>query len=311
MYNWLEKHWKLSIAAGIWIGALLIISIWYTENPEKALIFTALIGPIIAIGPPALYYFYIEHIKQPRIVFGKISLDVAPMFFFPEVPLARPAIFLKVTVRNEGRATAKNCKVQVWYNNNDDKIFYARWGLIENPEAYSLLPGERKEIHLLKVFISPDAYFLERKETYDALSEKIKEIPSRIRPPGNPPASFKHNFQEDGFPEFTVEDVNPIVLGPGKRPVMEKRKITRGGWRGNWGWCESGKEYSFKLQAIAEDYKTGKTERKDWSWKLPDDLIEAATKDGDEDIWQSQWEEQGYKKFKQKVKKACKEWLQK
>ena len=198
----------------IWVLLMLTLSILFICNVLVQSVYVGMIGPLIAIGPPALYYYYTERVKRPDIRFGDIQYKIQPMYieanYSPDVDeidqislphVARPAVFITTKITNEGRATAQNCKVLV---NDSSEEYSSRWSMVNNPEKYDLLPGESQEIHLSKIFLSTDFFFLKR-DWFDDLNHVLKTLfrserdqtppkdyievrfgSSVINPPGNP-----------------------------------------------------------------------------------------------------------------------------
>lgn len=309
-----ESVWGPIIFWVILVGALVYL-FWVDQILET--VFVGLLGPVLAVGPPAIYYAHTEWIMTPDVVFEEEQLahQVAPMYF-PSLPLvggvredlhlphiARPAIFTRLTVTNNGRATAKDCMIRVEL---DDTEFQARWGRTENPERYNLLPGESRTIHLFRTFLTPYYHFLKPSWSEDlrvrmtvlqeifgndeederSLEEMIAELEHR-------PLEVRNNIDNEEA-EFNRSDLDPATEIPRDQPPEKREESLHGSWLGKE--LEAG-QYSIEVQAIAEDYKS---DTKSYGrLSLPDSLVQLL---GHQDIeWQQQWEEKGYTDFKDNV----------
>lgn len=271
---------------------MLLISGLFGWGVIPAKLFYSLIGPIVAVGPTAIYYFYIEKIKRPDIRFGNdFEFSVAPLEIEPGEDkegekTITPTVYFKLEVENQGRATAEDCMVNVEVEENGDHV--ARWAIPENPERYNLLPGETKTVHIFRVTVLHPAI---KGFTFDQDTRKTEYTSGRKAKEINP------------------EFINPSSYRPRDISPESKGRSSFGGWAGKivrYNSC------SIAVQAIAEDYKSVK-KRDFGTLKLTKKAVEVCA---DKDKWQNQWggdEEQGFfdksTEVKKNVSKACKECL--
>lgn len=240
----------------------------------SASLFYAVIGSVIAIGPPTINYIYVEKIKRPKIKFGeKIKYAVAPLGKDldgnDDVRVITSAVYFRLEVKNIGRATAKNCMVNVEVDENGDHV--ARWKIPENPERYDLLPGETREIHLFRGAVLPQFFqVVYNKDTKEMLHQgEAQKVGLEI-------GSAKP------LTAISWDTIHPVVKHPMKISPESKGQSSYGGWRGqktNYDNC------TITVQAIAEDYKS-ESEEDFEKLKLKQKSVEVCS---GKDNWQGQW----------------------
>ncbi len=308
---------------------MLSLSVLFICNVLNQNVYVGTIGPLIAIGPPALYYYYTERVKRPDIRFGDIQYKIQPMYieanYSPEIGeigqislphIARPAVFITTEITNEGRATAQNCKVLV---NGISEEYSARWSMVNNPEKYDLLPGESQEIHLGKIFLTTDFFFLKR-DWFDDLNHVLKTLfrseysqnppkhiievdfgSSVINPPGNPQGVVEVTTNQ---PELLSKDhIEAEIYRPAEQPPERQDQSIRGEW---WGDRQSSGVVSIGVRALAEDYKTSIRDLGDHY--LPNDPIESILTQSHNVEWSAEWTENDYSEYKDDLLTALEDW---
>jgi hypothetical protein len=302
----------------VWVAVSALIVFWYVNGNINHITFTSVIGPWIAIGPPALYAIYELIVSQPEVVIEDVKFRIQPMklggyTYKPPntddieitIPhLARIAVFMIADVANTGNATAKNCKFEIHTN---DEIFGARWDMVDNPVKYDLLPGEHQSIHIFKLFLTTDFFFL-KENWYDDLPGVLK--PAIQQHPGNPRRDQvlienrigNSEVQMDGNPNGTINiqtrrdllnnsNINPKLLFPSDQPPERREKSIRGGW---WGEYASPGGRSIQLKALSEGYKSCFSYLDNHD--LPYELVVRILRKEDSILWVDEWNE--YPEFK-------------
>ncbi|MBS3792666.1 hypothetical protein KGY77_08500 [Candidatus Bipolaricaulota bacterium] len=291
------------ITLGVFSGSGVLIYLGLVNDQAFAPLI-AFGSTLIAVGSSGSFALYREWVKQPYICFGNnIEYSVAPLKASLDegssnARIVTPAIYFKLRVENQGRATAQNCMINVTVKENGDHV--ARWAIPENPERYDLLPGENRHIHLFRATVLPDwVKIVYNDDTNEVLS----------------PGEGKEVGLEPEFPKpITAIDwtgIDPSIEQPIKIFPESKGKSSFGGWVGQkvgYDTC------TISVQAIAEDYKTGAVEKvKDL--QLSEKTVKVCA---DKDKWQDQWgdvskEKEGFLDKSAEIKKttsnACQELL--
>lgn len=180
VWNWAEDKIGVAFYFLLYFVIIGVIVGVFVGGKIEAILFYALIGPVIAIGPPTINYLYDERLKKPVIQLGdKIEYSVAPLEVKPDVGVnpvngVIPTVYFKLGIENKGKATAQNCMVNVDIEENGDHV--ARWKVPENPERYDLLPGETRSIHLFRAIIN--------------WVEPLVQYPQKITPESKGSSSF-------------------------------------------------------------------------------------------------------------------------
>jgi hypothetical protein len=191
--------------------------------------------------------------------------------------------------------------------------------MVNNPEKYDLLPGESQEIHLIKIFLSTDFFFLKR-DWFDDLNHVLKTLfrserdqtppkdyievrfgSSVINPPGNPQGVVEVTTNQ---PELVSKDhIEAEIYRPAEQPPERQDQSIRGGW---WGDHQSSGVKSIAVQALAEDYKTAVNDLGDYD--LPKDPIRSIVREDNNVRWSTEWTENDYSEYKQDLLTALEEW---
>lgn len=300
----LKEHWKLSLAGYISIFAIAI-ALGFINFDNIALPLT-----LIGILPPSVFYFYSEMLDRPLITISDLeqSISVAPMYAGIEdgpSDFIRPAIFYRIEVENNGKSTAERARVQVQLNGETiNREFFARWAGPSSSDEYDILPGQKKNIMILKIFLTKDFY-----ERMDGMKEKIEEAMDTnlddqlISPSGNPPGRIKK--QED----LESYSLQPVGFTPREqRPERTDRSI-HGGWEGREISITDSNvqdELFLTTRVIADNYRTPWFD--DFEPFSFISLIQLATEE--EQYWQQQWQNQGLSELKDRVRIKMQEWME-
>ncbi|KXA89158.1 hypothetical protein AKJ62_03705, partial [candidate division MSBL1 archaeon SCGC-AAA259D14] len=280
---------------------------------------------------------YKEVIKRPSVKIPTFDFsedaNVAPLYLSPP-HIARPAVFLSLSIENNGEATARDCMIKVSLQNKEEEeriSYYARWDNPGNDERYDLLPGESQKVHLFKIFLTTDFFmlkensmikeiesFLEKNEDIDA--DRLIEIGYKVfSPPGNPPGKVRMTMEMEKIKKEISEDfIKKAFIGkkdiraqfcvyyPARKPPERQERSIRGGWMGEK--IENPNKFTLKVRPIAENYQKPKVELKIKEEEYLDLSLEGiAEKIAKYEVtWQNQWDEKGYGKFKDKVINICK-----
>ncbi|RYJ14687.1 hypothetical protein ELS19_12490 [Halogeometricum borinquense] len=313
--RFVKKNWKASLIVTLLIFGLLIGGGFYLD--QKGLVPTAVPTTIVAIMAPTVYYIYSEVLNRPLISVEKNDqpLSVAPMFMpvdveqlqevdevdTPTSQILRPAVFYRLSIENDGKATAQNAMVHIRLNPEDDDHpdfdYYARWSDPGNSDRYDLLPGQTRNALIMKVFLTQDFFPIVDLTQNQSLPADTGV--DTVNPSGNPAGQIRF------FSDIEKEDISPHPLIPREQPPERAERSTHGGWAGQdmYTRLESiDATYTVEARIIADNYKT--------EWKKQMDtisisgLVKAVQND---DIWQNQWDQQG--NLKQEVQIAVSDWL--
>lgn len=300
----LKKHWKLSLAAYIFIFALgIALGFLLLDN-------IALPITLIGILPPSVFYFYSEVLNRPLITTSDLeqSISVAPMYAGIEdgpSDFIRPAIFYRIGVENKGKSTAERARVQVRLKGDTlNREFFARWTGPSSSDEYEILPGQKKNVMILKMFLTKDFY-----ERIDGLKEIIEEEVEAnlddhlISPSGNPPGRIKKQDDLESF-SFTPVGYTPRE----QRPERTGRSI-HGGWEGQEIPITEANvqdDLSIKTRVIANNYRTAWVD--DFEQFSFISLIQLAAEE--EQYWQQQWQNQGLNELKSRIRIKMQEWIE-
>ncbi|MDS0243718.1 MULTISPECIES: hypothetical protein [unclassified Haloferax] len=299
----LKQHWRVSLAAFIFLfGLAIALGFLFLD-------YIALPLTLVGILPPSVYYFYTEALDRPLVTRSDLeqSISIAPMYANIEggpSDFIRPAIFYRIEVENKGKSTAERARVQVRLTGDTlNREFYARWSGPSSSDEYDILPGQKKNVMILKMFLTKDFY-----ERLDGLKKMVEDEYETdldnlvISPSGNPPGRIK---KQDNLESFSFK---PVGYTPREqRPERIDRSI-QGGWEGQEIPITEANiqdELSIKTRVIADNYRT------DWVDDFEPfsfiSLIQIATED---QYWQQQWQNQGLSEIKNRIRIKMKDWLE-
>lgn len=254
---------------------------------------------LVAAGIPGIYYSYKEWVMRPILVIGQVEPIVAPMKRKVSVSdnlsvdLVRPEIFYRLNISNEGRVSAKDCMVRIKFekqNSNITKNADARWAVTDNPERYTLLPGEGRFVHLFKFLPSPERQLVIDRETR---KNEVRIIPGLQKKELIP--SMLNDFKD-------FMNLNPKSFYPMKKPP-ERREVSIGGdWLGRK--LDEGR-YEISVKVISQAQTKKKQLR---SISLPCQAFEEITK---EENWKDSWQEilEEYEQFRDNLISSCKDYI--
>jgi hypothetical protein len=297
-----KKHWKVSLATFVSLFAVGI-AFGFVYSGTLALPLT-----LIGILPPSVYYFYAEILDRPMVFISEkeSAVEVTPMYAGIEdgpSDFARPALFYRISVENQGKYTAERARVQIQLSGeNVQREFFARWSGPANSEEYDLLPGQRKDAIVLKLFLTRD--FFERINGLKGNIEKVSDIDfddALISPTGNPPGEMKAQDK------LETQSFRPKGYTPREQRPEQMDRSVHGKWEGKEISITDKNledEISIRARVIADDYRTN------WEANVGVfsflSLIRFATKD---DYWQQQWENQGLSDLMNRVRFKVQEWV--
>jgi len=300
----MKRHWRASLIGFIAIfGVAIVLGFLCLDNIAAPL-------TLIGVLPPSVYYFYSETLDRPLISPSNTmhSISVAPMYAGIEdgqSDFIRPAIFYRFQVENQGKSTAERARVQVRLEGGKFKReFYARWSGPQNSDEYDLLPGEKRNVIVLKIFLTTDFY--ERLNGLKELIEDESEIDldnQLISPLGNPSGDLKEIDDLESY-SFT-----PVGYTPREQRPERSKKSIHGGWEGQEiSITEENiqNKSSINTRIVADNYRT------DWTTDLESfsfiSLIEKAAEE--DQYWQDQWQNQGLSELKGRIQIKMQEWLE-
>lgn len=144
----IEHRWyqltKVAIVTTIGLAVIFTLSIYGVKG--------IIIGSLLGVLPPLLLQMN-ESWRKPNVVVSEVTATKYPskVYIYGSQKDRRSpenAIGLHVKVRNDGRTTAKNCKVSLVSDVGEDTQYATRWSE-GNYIHYDLAPGETKQLDLL------------------------------------------------------------------------------------------------------------------------------------------------------------------
>lgn len=309
----LKKQWKASLTLLLLFFAVIIGGGFYLDHLN--LVPTAVPTTFVAIMAPTVYYFYSEILNRPMVSVEKDqTLFVAPMVALIDEEqiqqatgvkiqtsqILRPAIFYQLSVENNGKSTARNAMVHIRLvpekEGEPNFDYYGRWSDPGNSDRYDLLPGQSRDIMILKLFLTLD--FFPIIDFTQSQSPSHGSGIVKVNPPGNPSGEIRC------FSEIKKEDISPEPYIPRERPPERSERSINGGWAGRniFQQLESiDAEYNVEARVIAGNY------RSEWDKKIDtisiSELVLAAA---DDTIWQEQWDQKG--DLKHEIQEATSDW---
>lgn len=293
--RWVKTHWIISLVSVLLIFAILIGGTFYNNFPP------AVPTTMIAIMAPTVYYIYANILDRPLIsIPDDVYLSVAPMFVPPQfinqldeagrlpspnTAFLRPAIFQRIVIRNDGKSTARNAMVQIQLipeeGNGPDFEYFGRWTDPGNSDRYDLLPGQSRNVQIMKVFLTTDFFPTRDINGVEWLSRNEDPF-ENVGDPGGRVRRFSNVNSGD-------LDIQPII--PREKPPERADQSVHGGWAGRriaQYISHLDTRFKIRVRVIADNYKT--------SWYdisktfSIEDLV-ASTKE--DDLWQNQWGDLG------------------
>lgn len=316
-----------SIKTSLWLSSLLVWFLLclyllleqpYTWAPQIA-------GILIAAGIPASYYLYMEWVKQPYVVVVndefKINHVIAPNWytrnyllnqqnrdkksFYQKVPFnaAQPMIFSKITLENRGEATATDCliRIKAKLSHKEEPLdFNARWARPDNPDRFNLLPGEKRDAHIYKSYLTHDHYFFAgklrpQKEHLKHLSkDEFSQIERKVEDIEINDTSINGLYKiSKKIDSSKTSEMEPTVVHPRPQRPEKKETSTWGGWEEKEIEKDKNMNIDFewiKVQIISEEKKMN--ERTLTGFLNLKELLCKGGEDNQKEIsWQGQWQD--------------------
>lgn len=208
-------------------------------------------------------------------------------------PVVRPVVFSYISIKNSGKSTAKDARIQFKLENSEgDEEFYGRWTDPSNSEQYDLLPKEEHSVFVFKCYITEDFYpgfTILNTHGYD---EELKRdhIPFRI----SSRSVYGPNGIINWISKIVQKDITPRTFFPVEK--IDNEKSGTGKWKGaelggsKYGLYDEEErktvDYTLKCRLIADNYASPWEEIKEIT--IPDDIIEACES---KENWNDKWED--------------------
>jgi len=290
----LSRSYRLVYLTSVLLGIIIFLLFFCSKGWANTLAIT-----LVAAGIPGIYYSYKEWVMRPILVIGEIEPIVAPMKRRVsvsddlDVDLIRPEVFYRLNISNEGRVSAKDCMVRIKFEKQNSKITKnadARWAVTDNPERYTLLPGEDRFVHIFKFLPSPKRQLVIDRETR---RNEVRQIPGLQKEQLIP--SMINDFKD-------VMNLNPKSIYPMKKPP-ERKEVSIGG---DWLSRELDKgRYKISVKVISRAQAKKKQLK---SISLPCQVFKEIIK---EENWKDSWPEflEEYEQFRSYLISSCKDYL--